>query len=197
MNDLLEQARTGDRAVLGRLLEHYRSYLLLLARVEIGRQLRSKLDASDLVQEAFLEAHRHFDGFRGEEERQFLAWLRSILAGTMANQVRRYLGTQGRDVRLEQQLADSFDRSSMALGAALTCPASSPSQQVARREQGVQIASALAQLAEDYRVVIVLRHLEGLTFPQVAQRMGRSVDSVEKLWLRALGRLRQLMGGQP
>ena len=56
------------------------------------------------------------------------------------------------------------------------------------------LADALARLPEDYREVIVLRHLQGLPFAEVAHRMERSVDSVEKLWIRALARLRHLLG---
>ena len=88
---LLAQARTGDNAVLGELLQSYHNYLRLLARIEIGRRLQGKIDASDIVQETFLDAHRHFPGFRGEVEAQFVQWLRAILAGTLANVVRRYL----------------------------------------------------------------------------------------------------------
>lgn len=190
---LLQQARNGDVAALGQLLERHRHYLLLLARLEIGRQLRSKVDASDVVQETFLEAHRQFLRFVGSAE-QFNRWLRQILAGTLAGQQRRYLGTQGRDVRLEQQLADGLDQSSMALGSVLASPVSTPSQQVARHEQELYLADALALLPDDYREVIVLRHLEGLSFPDIARSMNRSQDSVEKLWLRGLGKLRQLMG---
>ena len=73
-------------------------------------------------------------------------------------------------------------------------PQSSPSQQAVRREQGVLLADALDQLPEDYREVLVRRHLEGLPFPEVARRMGRSQDSIEKLWMRGLARLRQIMG---
>jgi RNA polymerase sigma-70 factor (ECF subfamily) len=196
MDDLLARARAGDQAVFGLLLERYRAYLTLLARVEIGRHLRSKLDASDLIQETFLEAHRHFDRFAGVEERQLLCWLRQILTATLAMQIRRYLGTQARDVRLERQLADSLDRSSAGLVDALAASISSPSEHVSRGEQSVLLAQAIERLSVDYRDVIVLRHLEGLTFPEVARRMDRSLDSVEKLWLRGLARLRQLLGEQ-
>src|SRR5262249_20367151 len=192
---LLRGARAGDAAQLGRLLQLYQRYLALLARVQIGQRLQGKVDESDLVQETFLEAHRHFDRFQGTSEVQFVCWLRQILATNLANLLRRYLGTQGRDIRLEREIAESVDRSSMALGQALITPESSPSQQAVRREQDVLLADALGELPDDYREVIVLRHLEGLTFPEVARRMGRSLDSVEKLWLRALARLRQLLGG--
>jgi RNA polymerase sigma-70 factor (ECF subfamily) len=193
---LIEEARAGDAATLGRLLELYRNYLRLLARVEIGRRLQGKVDASDVVQEVFLDAHRYFPNFRGTAEPQLIQWLREVLAGTLANQVRRYLGTQARDARLEVALAEDLDRSSCALGLIPVAPHSSPSRQVERGEQALLVAAALARLPEDYQAVIVLRHLEGLTFPQVAERMGRSVDSVEKLWLRGLTRLRQEFGRQ-
>ena len=98
-------------------------------------------------------------------------------------------------MRLEREIQDALDQSSVLLDRALIAPQSSPSQQAERREQGVLLADALEQLPEDYRQVLILRHLEGLAFPEVARRMGRSVDSVEKLWMRGLARLRQIMGG--
>src|SRR5438270_4361661 len=106
---LLRGARAGDAATLGRLLELYRRYLGLLARVQIGQRLQGKIDASDLVQETFLEAHRNFPRFRGTTEAELVSWLRQILAAKLADLLRRYLGTQGRDVRLERDLAAAFD----------------------------------------------------------------------------------------
>jgi RNA polymerase sigma-70 factor (ECF subfamily) len=187
---LIVEAR-GDAAALGGLLEQYRHYLRLLARVEIGRRLQGKVDASDVVQECFLDAHRYFPSFRGGSEAQLVQWLRGILAGTLANQVRRYLGTRARDVRLERDITADLDQSSQALGRVPADPHTSPSQQAAAGEQALLVAQALGKLPDDYRTVVVLRHLEGLTFPEVAERMGRSVDSVEKLWLRGMARLRQ------
>src|SRR5262245_37500856 len=97
--ELLEQARQGAESARGSLLEAYRPYLELLARVEIGRRLQTKVDTSDVVQETFLEAHRNFRNFRGRGEPAFVAWLQSILAGRVSNLVRHYVQTQGRDVR--------------------------------------------------------------------------------------------------
>jgi RNA polymerase sigma-70 factor (ECF subfamily) len=191
---MLLEARNGDSDSLGRLLAQYERYLGLLARLQIGKRLQGKVDAADLVQETFLEAHKNFGRFRGDHEGQFIAWLRQILAAKMAELFRRYLGTQGRDVRLEREIENAFDHSSVLLDRGLMAVQSSPSQQAARREQGVLLANALGELPDDYREVMVLRHLEGLTFPEVAVRMGRSLDSVDKLWMRALIRLRQLLG---
>jgi RNA polymerase sigma-70 factor (ECF subfamily) len=194
---MLQQARTGDTATLGQLLESYHNYLRLLARIEIGRKLQGKIDASDIVQETFLDAHRHFPTFRGQAEAQFVQWLRAILAGTLANVVRRYLGTQSRDLHLEQQFAADLDQSSCALAKILVDPHSSPSQLAIRGEQSLRVTAALARLPGDYQTVLILRHLEGLTFPQVAERMELSVDSVEKLWLRGLTRLRKEFTEEP
>jgi RNA polymerase sigma-70 factor (ECF subfamily) len=191
---LLAQARKGDASALGELLERFRAYLLLLCELQIGRRLRSKAEAADLVQETFLEAYRDFRQFQGVTEPQLTAWLRQVLARNLANLVRRYVHTQGRDVRLEQELAGELDRSSGELDGALAAPQSTPSEQAARREQAVLLADALARLPEDYRQAVVLHNLRGLSFPEVAAQMGRSVDSVEKLWARGLAKLRRALG---
>jgi RNA polymerase sigma-70 factor (ECF subfamily) len=192
---LLELARAGDRGALGRLLDGYRPYLLLLARMQIGRRLQGKVDASDAVQDAFLGAHRDFGRFQGESEREFVAWLRQVLASVLANLVRHYHGTKGRDLRLEQQLAAELEHSSAALDLPLVRSHSSPSRQAEKREQGVLLATALERLPRDDRELLVLRHLEGLSFPEVARRLGRTLDSVKKRWPRALVRLRQEFEG--
>jgi RNA polymerase sigma-70 factor (ECF subfamily) len=194
---LLKQARGGSGPALGELLELYRNYLALLARLQIGRRLQGKVDPLDLVQETFLEAHRDFTQFRGTSEAELVSWLRQILARNLANLLRGYYGTQRRDVRLERDLAAELDQSSRALDRALLQQHSTPSEQAARREQAVLLADALGRLPKDYREVIILRHLEGLSFTEVARRMDRSLDSVEKLWARALARLRRALGASP
>ena len=191
---LLHLARSGDGEALGRLLAMYRNYLGVLARVEIGRRLQAKFDDSDVIQDSFLEAHRQFGKFRGTTEAELMAWLRQILAANLANLFRRYLGAKRRDVRLEQELGADLDQSSQALQERLAAPCSSPSQQAARREQAVLLAEGLARLPEHYREVLILHHLEELSFPEVARRLGRSLDSVKNVWTRALAKLRRELG---
>jgi RNA polymerase sigma-70 factor (ECF subfamily) len=191
---LLGLARAGSAPALGQLLELYRGYLALLARLQIGRRLQGKVDAADLVQDTFVEAHSHFREFRGVTEAELVCWLRQILAGRLGNLVRRYLGTQRRNVRLERELADELDRSSRALNQDPPATQSTPSQGAARREQAVLLADALGRLPDDYREVIILHHLEGQTFPEVARRMDRTLDSVKNLWARALAQLRRSLG---
>lgn len=188
--DLLRGARQGGGTALGHLLEAYRDDLTLALRARIGRRLQSKVDPSDLVQEIFLKAHRDFGRFRGGTEEEFAGWLRQVAATCLATLVRRYYGTRRRDVRLECELADDLDRSSGVLERSLVDRSTSPSDQAARRERAALLADALSRLPDDYRDVILLRHTEGLSFPEVARRLDRSLDSVKKLWMRALDRMR-------
>jgi RNA polymerase sigma-70 factor, ECF subfamily len=190
---LLVLAKAGDGAALGRLLERYRNYVGLLIQLQVGRRLRSKVDIEDLLQEIWLEIHRKIVLFRGSSEREFLTWARRLIGSILANQVRHYFGTKRRDLRLERALIDELDQSSRSLNESLVASSSSPSQKAVRREQAVLLADALQKLPEDYREVIILRQLEGLSFPDVARRMERTEDSVKNVWLRALARLRRTL----
>jgi RNA polymerase sigma-70 factor, ECF subfamily len=193
---LLALAKDGDGVALGRLLERYHNYISVLIRIQVGRRLSRKVDAEDLFQEIGLEVHRKIAMFRGASEREFLTWVRRIIGSILANQVRHFLGTKCRDLRLERGLVEELDRSSLVLSANLVAPESSPSRQAVRREQAVILSDALQMLPEDYREVIILRHLEGLSFPDVARRMGRTEDSVKNVWVRALARLRRSLEDQ-
>lgn len=191
---LLARARDGEEGARGELLEGFREYLEVLARGSIGARLHSKVDAADLVQETFLEAHRNFDLFRGEGRGAFVAWLRGILFAKLSNLLRRFLGTQGRDVRREEGLQPPQDGSSSPFGGGLAAPESTPSRVACRKEEAMQLTQALAALPDDYREVILLRHVDELSYPEIAERMQRSQASVQKLWVRALARLRQSIG---
>jgi RNA polymerase sigma-70 factor, ECF subfamily len=185
---LLAKARGGDSAALGEVLEGYREYLRLLARARVGQDLRVRLDPSDLVQETMLEAHRDFRQFVGGSEAELTVWLRRILVRNLADQL-KYHQSHKRDVGREQPLEALIEQAHAALAA----PLSTPSKQASRREQAVVMASAMAQLPEDYREVITLRHLEVRSFDEVAEKMGRSAGAVRMLWMRALERLGEVM----
>jgi RNA polymerase sigma-70 factor (ECF subfamily) len=193
---LIRQARGGDAEALGRLLEPYRTYLTILARVQIGKQLRGKVDPADVVQETFLEVHRRIAHFRGDSPPRFLAWLRSILATRLALVQRQFIGTRARAVGLERDIERELGDTSRLLSSGLAAPDGTPSQYVAAREQEVLLAGALAALPKDYQEVILLRNLEGLPPEEVARRMNRSRDSVQKLWVRGLAALRRALDGE-
>lgn len=187
---LIEHARSGDADALGELLTRYRKYLVFLARSQLHHHLQAKADPSDLAQEVCLAAHHGIADFHGKSPDDFAAWLRGILANVIAMQVRRYLGTKKRDPRMEHALDQRLADASGFLQSGLVANVTSPSQHFARNEAFLQLAEALEDLPEDYQQVIVLRHVDALAFADVARIMGRSVDSVEKLWVRALAKLR-------
>ena len=171
---LLARARAGDQPSLGRLLELYRNYLRLLARSLIRPPLQVQLDASDLVQETFLKAHREFAQFAGSGERELVAWLRQILVRTLANQAKHH--------RARGATSAGRNRSTCCWTARAW--RSRPTGRLdrlaefhaARREQAVLLADALARLPADYREVFILRNLEHVAVDEIAARMGRSSE---------------------
>ena len=192
---LIDRARRAEPGALDRLLASYRNYLRLLARTGIDASLQGKADPSDLVQDALLKASQHFGQFRGATDAELAGWLRQILARCLTDLVRRYR-TVGRRAAREQSLDELLNRSSQAMERILATDGTSPSASAQERDLGVVLSDALAQLNEDQREVIVLHHLEGLSWDAVARRMGRTPGAVRMLWTRALKQLRPLIADQ-
>ena len=157
----------------------------VLGRALNGKALQSRLDASDLVQETYVKAHKQFDAFKGSCEPEFAAWLRQILVRCAADQAKRYR-VRARNIRREESLEALLERSSLELQDALAAPLSSPIEQAGRNEQALLLADAIENLPVDYREVFVLRNLEHVSIEEIAVRMNRSVNAVRKLWARAL-----------
>jgi RNA polymerase sigma-70 factor (ECF subfamily) len=193
---LIRRCREGDSTAREQLFGRYQGYLLVLARGQLGRHLRTKCDPSDVVQQTLLEAHRDFASFLGQHEAELLAWLRRILAHNLYNEARRFTAQQrdtGREVSLEQVRA-GVEHSSVALGKGIAADTLTPSEVAARNESSVLLADALARLPADYQMVLLLRIFEELPAEEVAQRMGRSAGAIRMLQMRALVALREQMG---
>ena len=186
---LMRAAHSREPGALDRLLGLYRNYLRLLGRTWIDGTLRGKADPSDLVQETLLRAGQSFGTFRGASEGELVAWLRQIMARQVTDLARR-LRADCRDIGREQPLDDALRDKLHDLA---TFSVSSPSGAARRRELGVVLANALAQLSPARREVIVLRNLEELDWAEVSRRMGKSEPAVRKLWARALLALRPLI----
>jgi RNA polymerase sigma-70 factor (ECF subfamily) len=193
VSGLLARARAGDGAAHDQLFARSRDFLTLAARARVEASLRAKVDASDLVQQTMLEAHRGFERFQGATEAEWLAWLRRILDHNAADFVRRYRGTGKRQVGKEVPLAGG--RSSDVGCPEPAADQESPSSAAARHEGELALANALAQLTPDHREVIVLRNLQRLPFDDVAKRMNRSRPAAQMLWMRAIQKLQELMNG--
>jgi RNA polymerase sigma-70 factor (ECF subfamily) len=173
-------------------LERYRHYLSLLARLQLDARLQGKLDASDVVQQTLLQAHAGLDRFRGQSAGEMAAWLRQILANTLA-MARRRFSTEARDVARERAIEIDLEQSASRVESWLAAEQSTPSQQVVHAEQLVRLAESLLQLPDDQRQAVELHHLKGLPVADVAERMGRTKESVVGLLFRGLKKLRQLL----
>lgn len=188
-------ARAGDRTACETLFARYQPYLLVLARGQLGRHLRGKCDASDLVQQTLLEAFRDFAHFQGQREGELLAWLRRVLANNLYNETRRF-ATQARAAEREislDQIRAGLDQSSLMLAQQVPAAGPTPVQDAVRREQSVQVAFALSRLPEDYQTVLILRVFEDLSADEVATRMNRTAGAVRMLQMRALAALKEAM----
>jgi RNA polymerase sigma-70 factor (ECF subfamily) len=195
VEQLIAGARVGEPDQLGPLLQLYRNYLTILAGTQLHERLRRRVSPSDVVQEAMLAAHRDFVKFRGCTEQEFLCWLRQVLINTIHHLVDTHLHAQRRDLRREvsiEQMGLALNRSAEQLTQALADPGPSPSAPARRHEAAVNLANQLARLNPDYRDVIVLRALQGLSFDEVAERMERSSGAVRMLWLRAIEKFKQI-----
>ena len=173
-------------------LESYRSYLRLLAGLRLDPRLRRKIDPSDLVQVTLLKAHEASERCSFVEEAQRAAWLRQILARTMADEARRY-SRDKRDADLERSLLAGLDESSARLEPWLADNHSTPSQQAIRHEQLLALAEALDALPDDQRQAVELHHLSGCSVAEVGARLGRSHASVAGLLRRGIKALREQM----
>ena len=173
-------------------LESYRSYLRLLAGLHLGPRLRRKIDPSDLVQLTLLKAHEAAGRCPVSGEAALAAWLRQILARTMADEARRYSRGK-RDAELERSLLAGLDESSARLEPWLADDGSTPSQQAMRHEQLVALAEALDALPDDQREAVELHHLSGCSVAEVGARLGRSHASVAGLLRRGIKALREHM----
>ena len=194
INTLLNNARQGVSDDLGTLLQLYRNYLSILADTQIGQRLRVRVSPSDIVQETMLAAHRDFQKFRGCTEREFMAWLRQVLINTIHRTVDTHLKAKRRDVRREVsiEVLGKMGQSAIDFLQAFADRGPSPSEPLREREAAVALADQLAKLRPQYREVIVLRNLQGLSFQEVAQRMDRSTNAVRMLWLRAIEKFKHV-----
>lgn len=173
-------------------IENCREYLRLLARVHFGSDPRAKLDASDIVQQTLLEAHRKRDQFRGSTQAELAGWLRQLLACTIADTIRA-LGRAKRDVARERSLQDQLDRSSQRIEAWLAAEQSSPSGRAARHEDAARLADALAKLPEWQREAVTMRYCQGMSLAEISTQLGRSPAAVSGLLKRGVRQLREML----
>lgn len=164
--------------------DRYRTYLGLLARAHLPAALRGRVDASDLVQQTLLEAHRDQEQRRGRSDDETVGWLRRILGNRILNAIRD-ARREKRDPRLERRLDDDATR----VASRLVSPDPSPSEAAMRKERVLAIAVALEALPAEQQEIVTLRFLAGWKLEEIAAHLDRSVASVAGLLYRGVAAL--------
>ncbi len=192
---LVIASKEGDNESLGRLLQQYRGYLLMLAHRYLSERLRRRIDPADIVQLTFLEAKRDLSAFRGQTPAEFAGWLRGMLKNNVATAVTRHITTQKRSIKREVSIAPTSpgnDSGAEWLGQ-LPGSTTSPSGVAIRSEAVMALIEALHQLPETQAEAIRLRYMEGLPLSEIVERMGKSDTAVAGLLKRGLQKLRAIM----
>jgi len=196
LHDYSEAPWRGGLEQFGEELEACRGYLTLVASRAIPASLRTKLGASDLVQETFVDARRRFGDLRARNGDELRAWLYRVMMLNLAEQKRTYFATAKHDIRREVGAGSSVDAAARALEG-LKDSRPTPSTSAISREQLGHLARALSELAERDRQVILLRYVDSLSFGEIALRLGGlSEDGARKLFGRACRRLLDRFGGE-
>ena len=191
---LLTRAAQGDQTALGQLLGLHRQRLRQMIALRLDRQVQARLDPSDVVQETLAEAARRLADYARQRPLPFYPWLRQLAWDRLVQLHRRHVRAGKRTVRREQADLSLSQESALALADRLVSRGSSPSARLRRSEQRRRIQAILAQLAEADREVLVLRYLEHLSTPELAAILGLTPAGVKTRQLRALRRLRDLLG---
>jgi RNA polymerase sigma-70 factor, ECF subfamily len=190
---LLERAGQGDRSACGELLERNRARLRRLIALRLDPRLAARIDPSDVLQETLVVADRRLPEYLRDRPLPFYPWLRRLACDQLAVLRRQHIGAGKRSVLREESPALP-DASIHELADRLFAKTGSPSARVLRSERRARVRTALDQLAERDREVLVLRHLEQLDSTEIASVLEISEAAVHTRHLRALRRLRGLLG---
>ncbi len=191
---LLDRAAAGDASARDRLLERHRDRLKRMVAVRADPRLAARVDPSDVVQESLADAAQKLDRYLAARPLPFYPWLRQLTLERLVALHRRHVQAARRSVRREEGRMDLSDRSAVELAERLFARQSSPSAGLVRREVQARVRAVLAGLRDADRELLVLRHLEGLSARDIAAVMGTSEGAVNTRHVRALQRLRALLG---
>jgi RNA polymerase sigma-70 factor, ECF subfamily len=190
VQNLLGQVRAGDSGAFEQLFARYRTYLHQFVELRLDPKLRARVDSSDVVQEAQLEAVRRLQDYLAQPSMPFRLWLRQITYDRILKMHRLHVETARRSVDREVRLPEG---SSLGLAMQALTAGSTPSHQLNRRELANRLRKAVAQLAEPDREVLLLRHFEGLSNQEVGYLLSLDPATVSKRHGRAMLRLHKIL----
>lgn len=192
----MSKLNTDAAATVDGDLERFRAYLRLLARMQLHPRLRSKMDASDIVQQTMLQAHRALGAFRGRSEAELAAWLRQILARNLTHAIRDHSRDKrnvSKERSLEQSLQSGIDASSARLEAWLAADQTSIGAKAIRNERLLCLAAALETLPSAQRDAVEMHYWQGVAIAEIAERMEKTPAAVAGLLHRGLKALKEQM----
>ena len=168
--------------------EPFRSYLHVLAETQLHARLKSKVDASDIVQQTMLQAYQARSQFRGNSDAEKAGWLRTILGNVLCGLARDF-SRQRRDVAREQAI-QAVEQSSLQLANLLQADSSSPSAAMHRHERADELAKSMLKLTSEQRQAIILKYWQGATLAEIGDELGKSTEAVAGLIFRGMQKLR-------
>ena len=196
---LLALATAGDGAAWGSLLTAEQERLIRMVAFRMDPRLRGRIDAADVVQEAFVQASAHRQDFFRAPGMPLFLWLRKIVSNKLFELHRHHLGTHMRDANRDRPLAapQNWDDTAEALWLHLSGHLTSPSAAAVKREARTRLAEALDRMDATDREVLMFRHFEQLTNAEAARVVGIEERAAGKRYLRALARLREILSELP
>ena len=196
---LLERVARGDRPALDELLSRHRARLLRTVELRLDRRVRGRLDASDVIQEACVEACQRIGEYQRDSPVPFFVWLRFLAVQKLGQIHRRELGAQARDAGREVTLDRGAlpEGSSAVLAEQLIGKLTGPSEAAVRAERKLRLREALERLREDDRDVLALRHFEQLSNSEIAHVLGISESAACRRYVRGLQRLKTELAAMP
>jgi len=196
---LLEGARAGDKAALVELFARHRDRLRRMVELRLDRRLQARVDASDVIQDAYLEIAERLEAYFQDPKLPFILWLRLVVGERLITLHRRHLGAQMRDAAMEVALFQGAlpAASSAALAARLLGELTSPTQAAVRAERLLRIQEALNSLDPIDREILSLRHFEQLGRAETARTLGIEEEAAAKRYIRALKRLKSVLADMP
>ena len=199
---LLQRTRLGDPGAFGHLLSGHRPRLARMIAVRLDLRLRGRIDADDVIQDAFLEATERLHEYLSHPTMPFFLWLRFLTGQKLLALHRHHLGVQGRDARREVALPRGRrdhrpEATSLTVADVLLASQTSPSRAAAREELRGRVEQALSAMDPIDREVLVLRHFEQLSNEEAACEIGIEPSATSKRFVRALRRLKEVLAGMP
>jgi RNA polymerase sigma-70 factor (ECF subfamily) len=198
-DDLMRRASAGDQEALAGVFAHYRDRLRQMVRLRLDRRLQGRLDASDVLQEAYLDFARRLPDYAREPKMPFYLWLRFLTGQRLIDLHRQHLGAKMRDAGHEVSLYRGAlpQASSVSLAAQLLGRLTSASHAAVRAETQIRVQEALNRMDAMDREVLALRHFELLSNDETAAVLGLSKTAASNRYVRALKRLKELLAAVP